>query len=190
MSSFAPGTPESVINAANQRFYGIQTPQPMGGKGGGMQQSAAPQPMGGKGGGMQQFVAPQPMGGKGGFNPMQQIKGSISNMVGLTPQPTTMGQMGGQQSGAGVNPDFSQFDANTTQAEFDRARGITPAEARPQVQPRMNRYVSMDRFGGGFNPYAGGFGGGFRPMGGKGGYGGGFYNPYAMGFFKDGGEVK
>lgn len=135
---------------------GYGAPQPMGGKGGYAPPSTrnvaapnttepnAPQFMGGKGGyaptstrsnTFQPAVEQTPMGmyqrgfmgmmdgmyggPQRGFNPMmaRQAQPEVANQSGTPPAPAP-------SQTAAPNP---LFDSSTTQAEFDRARGITPA---------------------------------------------------------------
>lgn len=188
-----------------------------------------PQPMGGKGGrgrfpsSMASFIENNsPM--QTSFNPFNQPQLQVQQnpYAGPTP-PGTIGHFGIDQYGRGAGQGFGgpppnqggmpspfnpyaapaqqpMFDQFTTQAEFDRARGITSTPTPPtQVQPqqpqanpmmdltgqqamrqmmqqqRMNRMYGMGGKGGGFGGRFGGFGG---------------FNPYAASFYKDGGKVK
>ena len=196
---------------------GYGAPQPMGGKGGYAPPStrnvAAPnttepnalQPMGGKGGyaptstrsnTFQPAVEQTPMGmyqrgfmgmmdgmyggPRRGFNPMmaRQTQPEVANQSGTPPAPTP-------SETAAPNP---LFDSSTTQAEFDRARGMEPSTGLGALSQQFGgRRMGGPRYVGG--GYGGGYG--YSPFYGP-SYGG--FSPFARDelryMYKDGGEVK
>lgn len=171
------------------------------------QQEQAPQFMGGKG---------QPLGGNFRAEMPQQPRmspfDSYRNFMGQMPySPYARAfqadfQPPGQEVRSDVVPTQAatpQFDSATTQAEFDRARGVTPAMQPVQQMPQqrmMNPFGMSGAYGNGYGPYGpigGGYGGGggYSPF-----YGPSYSPPGGLGglaallqgnrFFNEGGEVK